>query len=451
MIGWPKSLRGLTVAFLILFLAVTVLAGAGTFFTNLATIDDLVDRRIEAESDTLLRQGAEPDRSGLDQAELERRIRDLGARRATGDLGVILTDARGRRIAGNAALDRPLPLGFSALGRQDGIEGLSAGRMFVREIDGGMRLAIFAETEPIDHYFAARRRIYLVGFGAIVVVVLGGLLLFRRLIGERIEQMRRTVDSIIDGDLSQRVPLTGDDGEFDHQAAAFNRMLDRIEALMGEIRNVSNDISHELRTPLARLRNELASLQRRSSAAPIHQALTQATEQADDLLEMFGAMLRIAEIESGSRRVGFRSTMLQAIVEDVAETIRPAAEEAGRTIAIGRCDEGVLMADPQLLSQMLLNLVENGVNHAPEGRRIEISAIRSADRFVLTVRDDGPGIPPDQHALVLRRFGRLERSRRQSGHGLGLPLADAIARLHGGTLALEDAAPGLRVVVTLPV
>ncbi len=446
MIGRPRSLRGLTVAFLILFLMVTVLAGAGIFFANLSAIDDLVDRRIEAESHKLLGQGGR-----FDQAELEKRIQALGAQRDTGDLGVILTDAQGRRIAGNAALTRLLPSGFSALGRQDGIAGLSAGRVLVRDIDGGMRLAIFAETEPIDHYFAARQRIYLTGFGAIVIVVLGGLLLFRRLIGERIEQMRGTVDSIIDGDLSQRVPLTGDDGEFDHQAAAFNRMLDRINALMGEIRNVSNDISHELRTPLAKLRNELASLQQRSGDASIRAALAQATEQADDLLEMFTAMLRIAEIESGSRRAGFRMTVLQTIVEDVAETIRPAVEEAGRELAIVRCDEGALMADPQLLSQLLLNLVENGLNHATSGTRIEVSAARMGDRFTLSVRDDGPGISPDQRALVLRRFGRLDRSRRQSGHGLGLPLADAIARLHGGTLTLEDAAPGLRAVVTLPV
>ncbi|MEO7467438.1 hypothetical protein [Sphingobium limneticum] len=200
----PQSLRGLTIAFLALFLTVTMAAGLGTFFATLSMVTALVDERVEAESHAIAPVGA-----AFDQAEWQARIADMARERDTADLGMLLTDAQGRRIAGNVRFTRPLPLGFSALDRRDRIEGLSAGRVLVRDLGQGVRLAVFAETEPIDDYFAMRRRIYIAGFGAIVVVVLAGLLLFRRLIGERIEQMRLTAESIIDGDIAAACRWSG--------------------------------------------------------------------------------------------------------------------------------------------------------------------------------------------------------------------------------------------------
>ncbi|WHO38310.1 ATP-binding protein [Sphingobium sp. AP49] len=445
MIGRPLSLRGLTIAFLTLFLAATLFAGAGTFFATLSAINSLVDRRIEAESQALAPTGMK-----VRRAALEQRIRALAGQRDTGDLGLLLTDDKGHWIAGNVRATRTLPLGFSSLNRQDRIEGLSAGRALVREVGDGLRLAVFAETEPIDDYFAARRRIYLTGFGAIIIVVLAGLLLFRQLVGARIEQMRITAESIIEGDLSRRVPIAGDGGEFDRQAAAFNHMLDRMNMLMAEIRNVTNDISHELRTPLARLRNELALLEDRVEAGPIRPELRLATEQADELLTMFGAMLRIAEIESGSRRAGFAPLDLNGLINEIVEMVAPLAEESGHHIRIGRNDSVRLVGDRQLLSQLLANLLENAIRHTPAGTDIDIAVERLARGIAIVVTDNGPGIPAEQRAIALRRFGRLDRSRPASGHGLGMPLAAAITRLHHGTLTLEDAVPGLRVAITLP-
>jgi signal transduction histidine kinase len=446
MTGRLQSLRGLTIAFLVLFLTVTALAGLGTYFATLSMMNALVDKRIETESHALAPAGMVVAREAL-----QRRIRELTGQRETGDLGLLLTDATGRAIAGNSRFTRALPLGFSSLNRRDRIQGLSSGRVLVREVGDGMRLAVFAETEPIDDYFAERRRIYLAGFGAIVVVVISGLLLFRRLVGQRIEQTRMTAESIIEGDLSRRVPLTGDGGEFDRQAAAFNRMLDRMGILMAEIRNVSNDISHELRTPLARLRNNLSLLEQRDEAAPVRAQLALATAQADELLATFSAMLRIAEIESGSRRAGFRPLALDTLVTEMVEMVRALADEEQRHVIPGPCDRVTLSGDRQLLSQMLLNLLENAVRHAPSGTDVHVSARRQGSSAVITVSDNGPGIPVDQRPVVMRRFGRTEEGTRRSGHGLGLPLADAIVRLHHGTLALEDARPGLRVVVTLPI
>lgn len=242
-----QSLRELTIAFLALFLTVTVAAGLGSYFGTLGMIVALVDERIRAEADVLAPPGAR-----IYLRALTQRMETMARQRDTRDLGLLLFDARGRRIAGDA------------------IEGLSAGRVLVRDLDGRLRLAIFAETEPIDHYFAVRREIHLVGSGAIIVVVLAGLLLFRRLVARRIDEM-----------------------------------LDRIGTLVAEIRNVSNDISHELRTPLARLRNELAAIEHRPDAIPVASALHAATAQADALLEMFSALLRIASIESRASREAF--------------------------------------------------------------------------------------------------------------------------------------------------
>ena len=441
-----QSLRGLTITFLALFLAVTLAAGFGTFFATLSMVNQLVDQRISSESHALAPIGHRMERD-----QLKQQIAQMASERDTGDLGVLLTDAQGQRMAGNARFTRPLPLGFSSLDHEDRIEGLSEGRVLVRDIGDGMRLAVFAETEPIDDYFSARRRIYIAGFGSIICVVLVGLLLFRRLVGARIEQVRLTAESIIEGDLSRRVPLLGDDGEFDRQAAAFNHMLDRMSMLMTQMRNVSNDISHELRTPLAKLRNELALLGQREEAAPIGDALARATAQADELLAMFASMLRIATIESGARRAGFEGLALHELVTEMAEMIQPLAQEKRQTVTILELVPVTLNGDRQLLSQMLLNLLENAVRHTPSETVIILSLKRFGNHALLCVADNGPGIRAEQRALAMRRFGRLDASRHRNGHGLGLPLAAAIAQLHHATLALEDAAPGLRIVVALPI
>ena len=440
-----RSLRSLTLAFLCLFVIVTALSGFALFTTSRDAIRRLVDERINSESTTLAPVGRKARR-----AELVKRIQELTSHRDTGDLGFVLTDSRGRKIAGNIDLLRQPPLGFSWVDEHDRIAGLTVGRALARALGEGLTLVVIAETEPIDNYNSARVRLYLIGFGAIIIVVLGGLLLFRRLIGQRIIEMMRTADAIVDGDMQQRVSTIGDDGEFDQQAKSFNRMLDRIGELMSQIRNVSNDISHELRTPLARLRNQLALLEQREAAGPVREELSDAIAQADDLLAMFSAMLRISEIESGSRRRAFAALSLGDLVHEVAELMEPIAAEAGRALQVGRCDPAPGVGDRQLLTQMLMNLIENGLRHTPVGSRIDLSVEEHEASIRLIISDNGPGIPAEQRALVMRRFGRLDKSRSTAGHGLGLPLIQAIVRLHHGTMALDDAMPGLRITLSFP-
>ena len=439
-----RSLRTLTGAFLLAFLVATIGTGVAIHSITLQTIERLVDRRILVVSDAIA--GVPGDRR---PADVFHRIDAAMRERDTGDIGLLLVDANGRRLGGNITLSRRLPLGFSTIARDDRIAGLSAGRALVRTLDGGMTLTTVAETEPFDDYNAARTRIYLIGFGSIVLIVIGGMVFFVVTIGRRIGETRRTVEAIIDGDMTRRVPIHPSGGEFAHQAKAFNRMLDRISDLMASISNVSNDIAHDLRTPLARLRSQLALTVRRAETAAQREDLEAAIAMSDELLAMFAAMLRIAEVEGGDRRAAFASFDLADLVREVGDMMQPVVVDSGRHLDIVVKEPVQIVGDRQLLGQAMVNLIENAIRHTPTGTRIEIGVVSTDVATMLTVTDDGPGIPADQRKLALRRFGRLDISRHDVGHGLGLALIDAIIRLHRGTLLLEDAGPGLRVAITL--
>jgi signal transduction histidine kinase len=438
-----RSLRSLTSVFLLAFLVATLGTGFVIHRATDLTVERLVDRRIAAVSDTI-------DDAGPDRSAVLRHIERLSHERDTGDIGFVLLDAAGRRLGGNVAIRRRLPEGFSALRDDDRIAGLSAGRALVRPIGGGLTLVTIAETEPFDHYTSARDRIYLIGFGSIIAIVVAGLIAFGVLIRRRIGEMRRTVDAIIDGDMRHRVPVDPSGGTFADQAQAFNRMLDRIAALMTEISTVSSDIAHDLRTPLARLRSRLGLSLSRTRTPEQRAEIEAAIGLSDELLAMFAAILRIAEVEGGDRRAAFATFDLGELADEIGTMLQPVVEDGGRVLTSGPFARVPIVGDRQLLGQMLVNLVENAIRHTPLGSRIAITLGASDGMARLAVIDDGPGIPTEDRALALRRFGRLDNSRHGAGHGLGLPLVEAIVRLHRGTIALEDAAPGLRVTLDLP-
>jgi len=441
-----RSLRALTAVFLAAFIAATGLTGLAVYRATHDTIVTLVDSRIASVSGDLATMS-----SHSDTAELIRQIDALTGERDTGDLGLLLTTANGRPLAGNIRLPAPLPEGFSSVDRRHRIKGLSVGRALVRPIGDGLILTVIAETEPFDNYDAERLRIYLFGFGSIVLIVVAGVITFGVIIGRRIVAMRRTVEVIVDGDMQRRVPVDGSDSAFDQQAQAFNAMLDRIAALMVEISNVSNDIAHDLRTPLARLRGRLQAMLRQIGDAPIAEEIEAALAESDELLSMFAAILRIAEIEGGERRAGFERIDLGALVHHVATTMQPVAAEAGQSLEDGYRAYLPVSGDRQLLAQALINLIENAIRHTPAGSQIRMTvATAPTGEAEVTVEDNGPGIAAADLALALRRFGRLDGSRGGTGHGLGLPLVEAIVRLHRGTMRLEDAGPGLRIVLLLP-
>lgn len=439
-----RSLRALTLAFFSVFLCATLATAFGIYFATFRTIDHLVGQRIESASTGLAPEGELHLRS-----RIAARIMAASQDRDTGDLGFILFD-HGRQVAGNVRVSRPLPLGRSPVDMADRIKGLSHGKVLVRDLGNGLRLAVIAETEPFDHYNAARRRIYLIGFGSIIAIVLAATTTFTLIIRRRIIDMRRTVEAIFEGDLSQRVPVDGTGTAFDSQAAAFNRMLTRINELMEEVRNVTNGVAHELRTPLARLRNQLSLIAGDPAAAPVRPGIEAAQAEADRLLALFAALLRIAEVDSGARRANFAPVDLRALVEDDIEALEPVIEESGHRIAALALEPASVNGDRQLLAQMILNLVENILRHTPSGTAITIALHSDGPVVSLAVSDDGPGIAAQDRAKALDRFGRLSAGGNGKGHGFGLPLAASIAQLHGGTLDLSDAGPGLKVTVRLP-
>lgn len=430
------SLRRLTAVFVGAFGIATVVTGYATYSASRATIENLVDRRLAAVSRALLDEA----RPG-DATSLLLHISMLSQQRDTGDIGFELTDARGRRLGGNVAVSGAVPAGFSTVRSDDDVM-----RVQRRAAGNGLQLLTLVELEPVDGYQGAWLRSFVIGFGAMLVIVVAGAVSFSRLVRRRIGEVRATAEAIIDGDLTQRIPVERGAGAFAAQAVTFNRMLDRIAALVDSLRHVGGDIAHDMRTPLARLRSRLAVIAEEATTPELEAAL----EQCDELLAMFSAMLRISEVEGGDRRAAFDVVDLASIASEVAETLAEAANDSGHRLGIARLDTGNVEGDRQLLSQAMLNLVENALAHTPAGSQVSIAVERSGDDMVLRIQDDGPGIPATDHAAALRRFGRLDASRNRPGHGLGLPLVDAIVRMHGGTLRLGDASPGLRVTIALP-
>jgi len=266
----------------------------------------------------------------------------------------------------------------------------------------------------------------------------------------RVEAVNRTSARIIRGDLAQRVPLTGSGDEFDQLAGNLNAMLDQIERLMLGMRQVTDNIAHDLRTPLARLRARLeVTLLERPDINRYGEALRETIAEADHLLGTFNALLSIAEAESGARRENMAAVDLAAIARSVAELYEPVADDKGLALTV-EAEPGIaVQGDRHLLSQAVANLLDNALKYTPEGS-VNVALQRVGNLVRLEVADTGPGVPADRRETVFDRFVRLEGSRSTPGNGLGLSLVRAVAKLHGGEVWLEDNAPGLKAIVTLP-
>jgi len=438
-----RSLRAIAFAFLTAIGLATVLTCLAVYLALLATIDRQIDKRLHGEAAELLADGP-------DQTLLMQRIMEETRRRDSGDIGFLLTDRNGRHLAGNMTPAHGFPLGLSTIDQSAGIPGLTRGRALVHALPEGMTLALAAESEPIDDHDAQRLLILASGFGTILLLVGLGIFALSLAIRRNIEAVRGAAEAIVDGDLRARVPVEGAGTAFGRQAQAFNHMLDRIEALMTSLSQISNDVAHDLRTPLARLHAQLARLAATPAADALRPQVEEALAQSEEILAMFAAILRITEVEGGDRRAMFRRLDLSGIAQDAAEAIEALADDKTQTLHLGPWEATPIDGDERLLTQLVVNLVENAVNHTPAGSVITVSVARDGDAAVLTVADNGPGIALDEQARALRRFGRLEASRNRPGHGLGLPLVQAIVALHRGTLELADNGPGLAVRVRLP-
>jgi len=267
----------------------------------------------------------------------------------------------------------------------------------------------------------------------------------------RVEAMNMITRGIMEGNLDRRVPTHGTGDEFDRLASNTNAMLDRIQLLMEGLRQVSNDIAHDLRTPLTHLRQRLeATRQGPRTIEAYETAIEAASGDADAILRVFASLLRIAQVEAGTRRSGFTHLDLSALFSAIAEVYGPVAEDAGQRMST-EIEPGIpLLGDRDLLTQMLANLVENAIHHAGLGAGIALRLRRDGAELRGTVCDTGPGIPPEHRERVLGRFVRLDPSRPGEGNGLGLALVKAVADLHGIRIGLADAGPGLAATLHFP-
>ncbi|MEZ5776001.1 MAG: HAMP domain-containing sensor histidine kinase [Hyphomicrobiaceae bacterium] len=412
----------------------------------------------------------------------------IEARSAEGGSGLyLLVDGSGRRIAGNlAALPPELGAedvgGFFTYSPPDTPTGRHVAVGVLVRVPGNHLLLVGRDAESQRAFAVTARRVAIAGIGAVALLGLLGGLLASRAILRRINAINETSRTIMAGDLSRRVPLTGSADELDRLSANLNLMLDRIEQLMAGLREVSDNIAHDLKTPLNRLRNRAeAALREAGGAEAYRSALERVIEEADGLIATFNALLSIARLEAGASGEGRTAVDLAEVARDAIELYEPLAEEAGIAIEASIADGVVVTGDRQLIGQAITNLIDNALKYGAgcevaadgavlsdgsegrhgEGREtaphhrlsrsaIEVRVTLRDGAGEVSVGDHGPGIPPEDRERVLKRFVRLEVSRSRPGSGLGLSLVAAVARLHGGAVRLEDNGPGLRAVLVLP-
>jgi signal transduction histidine kinase len=328
----------------------------------------------------------------------------------------------------------------------------------VLQLPGGFRLLVGRDLEERERLFdivatAGRWSVAIV----IILGVAGGVFVSKRVLN-RVDAMTLTAQTIMAGDLSGRLPIAGSGDELDRLASNLNAMLERIEALMRGLKEVSDNVAHDLRTPLTRLRNRAEEALRTAKDEPGYRSALEATlEESDGLISTFNALLMIARAESGEARENMSEFDAAEVAQDVSELYEPLADTKGLALRV-EATPAPLKGNRELVSQALANLVDNAIKYAePQGHaangtpaEILVTAGSEGDRIKLAVRDGGPGIPESDRAHAIERFVRLEQSRTKPGSGLGLSLAAAVARLHGGELKLEDNAPGLKAVLDLP-
>jgi signal transduction histidine kinase len=272
----------------------------------------------------------------------------------------------------------------------------------------------------------------------------------RRTVG-RIESINMTSRAIMESGLGRRIPIRGTQDEWDQLAQNLNSMLERIETLMAEVKQVSDNVAHDLRTPLARMRGRLEKASIEKNAPDHDQSLISETmADLDDVLRMFSSLTRISQIEAANQTAAFRMVNLGEIATEVAELFDAAAEGNGGRVEVFGDKTARISADRDLLFDAISNLVDNAIKHGRAGELVSIRLDQKDGEAILSVSDNGPGIPSEECEHVFKRFYRLERSRSMPGNGLGLSLVAAVVRLHGASIRLIDNAPGLRVELHFP-
>ena len=405
------------------------------------------DRAILTEYSSL--QGAY-ERSGLDGliALIQQRVAD----RSFADHVYLLADPSSAVLAGSleawpsAVTAARGWTEFRAPGPSPGATSGPLLRAMLETLPGGDRLLVGRDISDLDSFTDQIKTAVISGVALIFVLAgVASILVTRRTVG-RIEAINATSRAIMLGGPDKRIPLRGTNDEWDRVAENLNLMLDRIETLMGEIRQVSDNVAHDLRTPLTRMRGRLEKACHGPRIGEDDQLLIGDTiADLDAVLRIISSLTRIAQIETQARKGAFRIVNLVEIAGEVVELYDAAAEQDGTRLSIAGDREVLAIGDRDLIFDAIANLVDNAIKHGRPGGQVVVTNETVDGRPVTSIADDGPGIPADQYEHVFKRFYRLEHSRYTPGNGLGLSLVAAVARLHGAQIEMLDNSPGLKL------
>ena len=408
-----------------------------TGYANNSLEDDLgVETRV------LLADGAASDLVGL-----QRRV--SARARIASPFAYALFDGDGRRLGGELPIPVPVAAGLSQVSvpapSDDGA--IHDEPILVRTLATSLpegTLVVGKSTHAVHELHEWMAEIALWGAAGMAVLAAVGGLTVGMILARRLDKVNAATSRIMQGHLGDRLPPIGLGSEFATLRDNLNRMLERLEASMEAMRHVSSDIAHDLRTPLNRMRQRLEHARGHASTVKgLQAAIDQALMDLDGALDIFAALLRIAQIEAGTGRETFAPVSASGLVQRVFEAYQPVADQAGHTMALLADSDRMILGDEDLLIQMLSNLVENAIVHADGPIHIIIDVYDEGASTVLCVRDTGSGIPDEALPKVTRRFFRLDHSRHSPGSGLGLALVAAIAALHDADLVLGSNRPGL--------
>ncbi|MEO7814898.1 MAG: ATP-binding protein [Sphingomicrobium sp.] len=355
----------------------------------------------------------------------------------------------GRRVMGSLQTRMPRA-GWQDIDFYDPAEGADTGRALAIDLPDHQRLLITADREWIERIDRTVLITFIAGFLAVIALGFGGALSLGGYLRRRLTAIGGAAESISGGDFSRRIPISARHDEFDQLADDLNSMLEMIQRLLDNLRQVSSDVAHDLRTPLTRLRNALEESGRAPEGEAQRAVIADGIKRVDEMLSLFAAILRISEVESGQIRRLFARFDLSALITDLADSYAPAMQEDGRTLTWSVEPDMQITGDRELVAQAVTNLLENAQRHTPTGTAIEISLARSGSAARIVVADNGPGVAAAERDSITKRFIRLEHSRSQAGHGLGLNLVAAIVGLHRGSLEFSDHQPGLTAQINLP-
>ncbi len=375
----------------------------------------------------------------------------------------LVADPSGRILSGNVEGVEPGVLDTDGIVErafkyrrygEQGTETVHRAIAVVIALPNGMRLLVGRDLGEPERFRDLVRSSLMLALG---IMGVGALLIWffvgRRAL-KRIDEVSRASQRIMDGDLTGRLPVNGSGDEFDRLSSNLNVMLGRILELNEGLKQVSDNIAHDLKTPLTRLRNRAEEALSGKKAGPEYrEALEDIIGESDQLIRTFNAILMISRLEAGYSAENLENMSVASIVSDVAEMYEPVAEDAGATLTLSTLDDAPLHINRELVGQTVSNLVDNAIKYALSGENpavVTLSMERDSQWVRIVVADNGPGIPEDKREQATERFVRLEESRTQPGSGLGLSLAKAVMKLHGGALRLEDNGPGLRAVLEFP-